>query len=167
MHHNRNTVIVKVLVAIVLFGFGCISVSDQYEMANVVLPNGENIVVDIAKTPREHERGLSGLEDIGEGMLFCFSDEETRYFWMFDMKVPLDVVWIRDDVIIGTQSNIQIMTGDIFGEINGEFVHADSTWTQFSSPDPADAALEMPVGYIESNGVELGERIVVNDVCSL
>ncbi len=165
MHNRRISRIVNVFLIILLFGAGCHV--PEGERVEIVLPDDEVLFVEVARTQKETEQGLSGREEIGDGMLFCFDDDEIRNFWMYDMKVPLDVAWIRDDVVVGIQSDIQIMTGDIFGEINGDFVHADSTWTTFSSPEPADSVLEMPVGYISNYNFEVGMNIGVNNVCNL
>jgi hypothetical protein len=153
------------MLAFVLFGSGCLVANDDYSYAEIEMPDGVYISVDVADSPEEREQGLSGREDIGDGMLFCFQDEEIRSFWMFDMRVPLDVVWIRDNEIIGVESNISIMTGDIFGEIGGVFVHADSTWTQFASPGAADALLELPAGSVEVNGYEIDQYVDVSSHC--
>ena len=57
---------------------------------------GQIIKVDLALTPLEQERGLSGRESLknDEGMLFIFPKPSINYFWMKDMNFPIDIIWI-------------------------------------------------------------------------
>lgn len=56
--------------------------------------------VEIATTPDERERGLSGrmtpLPD-SQGMLFVFDHADTYTFWMPDMHFAIDMIWIGED----------------------------------------------------------------------
>lgn len=55
----------------------------------------KTILVKTAKTPAEHEKGLSGTSElpVGEGMLFPFESPGRHGFWMKDMKYPIDIFW--------------------------------------------------------------------------
>src|SRR3990167_3733363 len=72
----------------------------------IALQDGTILEVEVAATRLSRERGLSGREDIGDGMLFCYRDEAVRNFWMYDMRVPLDVVWLRDATIVGVDEHV-------------------------------------------------------------
>jgi uncharacterized protein len=55
--------------------------------------------VEVARTAAEQERGLmyrTGLPADG-GMLFPFPTPEPRSFWMKNMVIPLDMLFIRQD----------------------------------------------------------------------
>lgn len=56
--------------------------------------------IEIATTPAERERGLSGrttpLTD-SRGMLFVFDQPGTYAFWMPDMHFAIDMIWIGAD----------------------------------------------------------------------
>lgn len=60
---------------------------------------GTHIMLSIAKTPAEQERGLSGHAPLApdEGMLFIFDDATPKQFWMKDMLFPLDMIWISPE----------------------------------------------------------------------
>ncbi len=52
--------------------------------------------LELAETQAQREKGLSkrnSLEE-GRGMLFIYSDEGIRPFWMKEMLIPLDIVWM-------------------------------------------------------------------------
>ena len=56
--------------------------------------------VEIAYTEEEKEKGLSNRLslDKDKGMLFVFDEPDEISFWMKDTKIPLDVVFINDDL---------------------------------------------------------------------
>jgi uncharacterized membrane protein (UPF0127 family) len=56
--------------------------------------------IEIADTDSERVRGLSGrntLENI-DGLLFIFPTDERHAIWMKDMKFPIDIIWISEDL---------------------------------------------------------------------
>jgi Uncharacterized conserved protein len=62
----------------------------------VILPDGTKIEVELAKTRQQTERGLMFRENLEEnkGMLFIFSKDEERYFWMKNTLIDLDIIFI-------------------------------------------------------------------------
>jgi len=64
----------------------------------------------VARTVKEHAKGLGGVKDLGkmEGMLFLFDKVERYSFWMKGMSIPIDIVWIKDDTIVGTTENVPL-----------------------------------------------------------
>lgn len=107
--------------------------------------------VAIADTDALKQRGLSGQENLAPeaGMLFVYSNQDIRYFWMKGMKFPLDVIWIAGDKVIGLQENIPFQASD------GDVV-------RFQSKAPADMVLEVSAGWIERNSVKVGDAVVHN-----
>ncbi|MBI2476781.1 DUF192 domain-containing protein [Candidatus Uhrbacteria bacterium] len=85
-------VLLAVFAIILLAGCGRL----LFDKAAITWSDGRVLLMDVARTQEAREQGLSGREDIGDGMIFCFEDDAVRYFWMYDMRVPLDVVWLRD-----------------------------------------------------------------------
>ncbi len=68
---------------------------DQYVKTMVTAKN-ITLVVDLALTPDQQSRGLSGRERMSEnqGMLFVMQSPGRHGFWMKEMKFPLDIFWL-------------------------------------------------------------------------
>lgn len=56
--------------------------------------------VTCAKTEDERIKGLQGVTELSDdsGMLFFFDEPQTVAFWMKDTKIPLDIVFISEDM---------------------------------------------------------------------
>lgn len=102
---------------------------------------------EIADTPAARALGLSGREFLkpDAGMLFIFSEAETQKFWMKDMKFPIDIIWIRDNKVIGM--------------VIGAEPEAGPDYTIYDSPEPADMVLEINAGLSIKNGINVGDDV--------
>lgn len=64
--------------------------------------NGETFELEVTETPQEQSLGLmfrSALPD-NRGMLFSFDPPQQLRFWMMDVPVPLDIVFLRNEVVV-------------------------------------------------------------------
>ncbi len=106
----------------------------------------DTVVAEVADTPDERSQGLMYRDhlDPGRGMLFVFQDEETRSFWMQNTFIPLDIAYLDGKARI---VDIQAMEPE--------------TTTLHPSAAPAMFALEVPLGWFESRGVEVGDQAVI------
>lgn len=75
--------------------------------------------VELAETEQQHETGLQGRSELqdGTGMLFVFDGNESRGFWMKDTEIPLDIIFIDDDLKVtvvyeGKPNDITILEGE-------------------------------------------------------
>lgn len=84
------------LLGIVIFG-GVWLLSPAKQPTVVI--NGHAVEIEVARTPEEQARGLSGRESLAEnaGMLFVYEQSITPSFWMKEMNFPLDIIWIGED----------------------------------------------------------------------
>ncbi len=59
--------------------------------------SGVVLNVELATTPAQKEKGLSGRDSLppDNGMLFVFDTEDYLTFWMNGMKFPLDIIWVN------------------------------------------------------------------------
>ncbi|MEX0877248.1 MAG: DUF192 domain-containing protein [Candidatus Spechtbacterales bacterium] len=103
--------------------------------------DGKKIEVELAQTPEEKIKGLSGRSSLSEGtgMLFTFDEKGRLTFWMKDMQFDLDFIWIADDTIVDTHKNVPAPK-------KGQ-THLDT----YSPSVPADKILEVGAGWITEN----------------
>lgn len=69
---------------------------------------GESIELEVAKTPEQQQIGLmyrTSLPD-NRGMLFLFPEARIASFWMKNVSINLDMVFLRDGVIQGIEANV-------------------------------------------------------------
>lgn len=64
--------------------------------------NGKEYTVEVRETPEEQAEGLKQVYYLpdDEGMLFIYSVDEPRTFWMKDTNIPLDIISITDDLVV-------------------------------------------------------------------
>ena len=65
--------------------------------------------VELADTPDKRIRGLSGRVSLesGTGMLFIFEKPERFRFWMREMEITLDIVWIGSNCeVVDVSENV-------------------------------------------------------------
>lgn len=110
--------------------------------------DGKTIPVELAETPEQHERGLMFRKSIpeSEGMLFVFSNEEVRYFWMKNTFIDLSIGYFDKDK---TLIDIQEMKSTSMMETRPP---------SYPSAKPAKYALEMNKGWFAKNKVKLGQK---------
>lgn len=106
----------------------------------------DGIDFEVSTTTAQQEQGLSGRAVVPDNyaMLFVFPQDGQYGFWMKDMLVPLDMIWLTDN---GTIASI---TPD---------VPANSYPTVFYPPEPIRYVLETRVGLAAEKGWKAGTRI--------
>jgi len=101
---------------------------------------------EIATTTKAQERGLSGRAVISNnyGMLFIFPTHNRYGFWMKDMLVPIDIIWLSDNgTILGIEHSL-----------------SPSTYPkEFYPPSPIEYVLEVRSGLTRARGWSVGTRI--------
>jgi len=140
-------IIVSVFVLFCFFSHKNVSESVlNTENINFVKIGEQKIKVEIAFTPENQEKGLSGREKIGEneGMLFVFENSSKHFFWMKDMNFPIDIIWINEEKkIVFLKENV---SPDTFPET-------------FSSEKDSKYVLEVMAGFSQKNNLEEGETV--------
>jgi hypothetical protein len=70
--------------------------TDNPSGQNVVTFSGSALSITVAATCASRSQGLMGVNSLGanSGMLFAFSDDRQRYFWMKDTPIPLSIVFL-------------------------------------------------------------------------
>ena len=63
----------------------------------VTLPSGKKIMAETMRTQEDQARGMMFRDALPKdrGMLFVHTVEGLYPYWMFNCKVPLDIVWMN------------------------------------------------------------------------
>src|SRR3954471_17019357 len=91
------------------------------------------VEVEIAATPDSTQRGLMWRRELaaGKGMLFVFEGEEDHSFWMKNTLIPLDMIFIRADLVVaGVVENAQprTLTGRSVGRPSHYVLEVPGGW---------------------------------------
>jgi uncharacterized protein len=107
-------------------------------------PSGTEITIEIADSYMEQVQGLSDRVEMDwdHGMLFIYDFAQYQNFWMKDMYIPLDIIWINGNEVIGIESNV---------------LPERPVETIYSSKVPVDKVLEVNAGFAEDNGLKPGD----------
>lgn len=137
---------ILVVVYLLMTGFLKFGIREE----SVLRINGKEIEVEIVNTPLAQARGLSGRDAIGEnkGMLFVFNEPAVQKFWMKGMKFPIDIIWIKDNMIVGFEENVQPEPGISDGDLK-----------IYSSAEPVEKVLELQAGGVRRLGIEVGTLV--------
>jgi uncharacterized membrane protein (UPF0127 family) len=120
------------------------------DTAYVIFRDGTRVDVEVARTDEERERGLMFRDVLAEqeGMLFPF-DVPRRYgFWMKDVRVALDIIWLDTaGRIVCIEANAQPCAGEA----------CPMYWPE----KKASCVLEVAGGFVERHGVALGDTVKI------
>lgn len=108
------------------------------------------VFLDIAKTPSEKQKGLSGRTSLAqdEGMLFVWDAPTTPGFWMKDMNFAIDIIWIREGKVIAITGNAQ-----------PEPAKPHSELTLYYPPEPVTHVLEVNARFVDEHGIVVGDSV--------
>ena len=113
---------------------------------------GASFDVEIAYTPETRAQGLSGRPSLpdGYGMLFVFEYAYEHGFWMKDMLIPLDFVWIGADcaVVEVTENARHPPPGTDARDL-----------TVFTPSAPVLYVLEIDAGVVAELGIRIGDAV--------
>ena len=154
--------IAPVLGAMLLFAAACESASpccdeERNDLAGMTTArmsiNGHAFEVWLALTSQEHALGLMNIpaselaptsDGAIRGMLFVFSDEAPRSFWMKDTPTALDIAYMRADGVIVTIHTMTPFDTSIYPSVA-----------------PAQYALEVLAGTFDGLGIDVGDQAVL------
>lgn len=114
---------------------------------------GENTVkITLAKTQEERAKGLSGVSSLpaDQGMLFVFDQKDTfPSFWMKDMVIPIDIIWMNDEKVAKIDKNIGPPAAETL----------DKNLKLFRPDKPIDYVLEVNAGFSDKNNIKTGDSV--------
>jgi uncharacterized protein len=117
----------------------------------VTLPSGAEIRAELAVTPEDQMRGLMFRDALppNGGMLFMFPETSERGFWMYQTRIPLDIIWLDEDRRVVEISAYTPPCADpdarncptYGGQVGSRYV------------------LELAAGDADAHGIEVGDQI--------
>lgn len=144
-------IIAVIFVVLFLLGGGYLKIREFFLPQAQLKLGGQILTVELAKTPRAWQKGLSNRRELGSnrGMLFIFTESSRHSFWMKDMNFPLDIIWLKNGEIVDIAPQLPPAQA---GEAQPTVY-----WPRLS----ANAVLEVSAGFCEQNGVKIGDKVEV------
>lgn len=115
---------------------------------------GVTLLVEVARDPAAQSRGLSGRESIPEfgGILFLFDTPGDYEIWMKDMKIPIDILWLRNGRVVDLEERVPPAPAG-----------SDEANIPLYRPDArADTVLEVRSGFASRFAVRIGDAVSIN-----
>lgn len=146
----------KILIILILVIFGAVLYTAYimetqplagYDTKIIRMGNSE-LEVLVADTEEKRTKGLMGVTKLTDdtGMLFIFPDSSPRTFWNKNTLLPLDLIWISNGNVVGISSLPSI------SESNNQIISVPSS-------EAIDMVLEVNAGWVETQGVKVGDQI--------
>ena len=119
--------------------------------AYVIFPDGTSVAAELAESDESREAGLMFRPALGEreGMLFTFDTPRRYAFWMRNVLIPLDILWLdrRGRVVWLVES--------------AQPCEADPCPT-YVPAEKAVFVLEVPGGFARRHGVGVGDTVTID-----
>lgn len=106
--------------------------------------------VEVAESQAEKQRGLMGRDDLpyGGGMLFIYNAEVRPEFWMKNMRMPLDFIWIDGEgKVVDLEENVAAC--------------AIGACPTLMTQGFVRYVLEIPAASIHKAGIKIGDQAVI------
>lgn len=119
--------------------------------------DGKTIDVTLAKTNAQLAKGLGGVTKMAanEGMLFVLPTPNSHTpFWMKDMIIPIDIIWINDEKVVQIDKSIAAPTKGT----------SDSDLHLYIPNDPVDYVLEVNAGFSDANKIKVGTIVDLSGI---
>ncbi len=103
--------------------------------------------VEVVETLSQKAKGLGWRTELPKdgGMLFLFARYTKPGFWMLGMKFPIDILWIKDNRVIGIEKNIPI-----------------NDLKLYYPSEPINQVLEIIAGGADQKGITIGDTVVID-----
>lgn len=120
----------------------------QNQKSPKALINDKAFELTIVNTPKEMEIGLSEMSSLpqNKGMLFLFKVPDYYSFWMRNMKIPIDIIYINKDKIV-----------TIFSKVKAPL--PSESPIIYRPDEPSNKVLEINAGLSEKYNFKKGDKV--------
>ncbi len=110
------------------------------------------IELEVARTGQQQATGLMHRAPLPDnrGMLFPFESARSVGFWMKNVPVPLDMVFLHQGQIVGIQDSAPPCT--------------KQPCPVYGPREPVDQVIELRAGRANELGLQIGDAVAVNDL---
>jgi uncharacterized membrane protein (UPF0127 family) len=137
--------------ALLLAGCGSDNTSaNELNSRTVGLPGGQKIRAEMRIHPSDIASGMMFRDSLApdRGMLFMLAKEGSYPFWMFQVKIPLDMIWLSEQrLIVDIAENAQPCPGP-----------AERCIT-YGGSKPAMYVLELAGGMAKKYNLQVGQQL--------
>jgi len=94
-------------------------------------------------------RGLGGRRNLPEnrGLLFAYDGYYVPKFWMKDMRFSIDIIWIKDKMVVGFEKNTPVSN--------------QNPLPTYQPKDFVNYVLEVNAGFVDKNQIKIGDRVEI------
>jgi uncharacterized protein len=143
---------VSVSLAACLVGCGeKASTMDDITSTDVTFPNGTKLVCETMRLDIDLTRGLMFRDPLppGRGMLYVYPKEESHVRFMYQVKFPVDTMWLdREQRIV-----------EIVPDMPPCGPRAAHECPTYGGKRISRYALQAPAGFVAKNGLHIGEKL--------
>jgi uncharacterized membrane protein (UPF0127 family) len=123
---------------------------EEFNARRVTLPDGTTVQAEVMTQQQDMARGMMFRDTFpeGKGMLFIHGGPGNYSYWMYQVRVPLDIIWMD------TSGNVVEMV-----ENAAPCKTRASECPNYGGTKQAVVVLELPGGYGRKHGVAVGTKI--------
>lgn len=145
-----NIVVLSLLVLVVIFLLAIFKLNnkDNDYSDGLVFIAGQELKVKLAKTSDQKSIGLGNTKVLASdaGMLFVYNNYVIPSFWMKDMDFPIDIIWIKDDLVVGFEKDLKPQSSNINLPI-----YQPKTFINY--------VLEVNSGFVDKYSLKIGDKV--------
>lgn len=154
---------VLLIFALLFVVVGGVVISQNYLTTNSFLSFKKNPTITIndrvfdlmvAASAQEKEIGLSETTSLPEnkGMIFLFEKPDYHSFWMKNMKISIDIIYINGDEIITIYDNLHPPK------------NLQESLVIYTPTSPSNKVLEVTAGASEKYGLKVGDKVKIENL---
>ena len=127
------------------------STSDSLTTREVRLPNGFKVLAEIKANDADRAQGMMFRDSLApdKGMLFVHERPSKYAYWMFNCRIPLDIIWL------GTDKRIVEISPDTPPCPSKE----PSQCSSFGGNETSQFVVELQAGSAARHNLRVGDKI--------